>query len=116
MRLPPAIALAVLAASVNAAPPESVRASYDVHRNGLPVAVVQETYEKTGARYRIVSESNPTGLLALFVRTRVKVQSSGAVTPAGLRPESVRIRAARRRKQKRERDVRLAGRKTAHDL
>jgi hypothetical protein len=80
-------ALAALAGTGNASQPASITASYDVYQNGLPVAVVQETFEKNGAQYRIVSESNPTGLLALFVRTRIKIHSSGAVTPAGLRPE-----------------------------
>lgn len=79
--------LAAVAAAGGAAPPVSVKASYDVFRNGLHVAVVQETFEKKGAKYRIVSESNPAGLLALFVRTRVKVLSSGSVTSAGLRPD-----------------------------
>jgi hypothetical protein len=79
--------LAALAIAGHAAQPESVKAAYDVYRDGLHVATVQEAYAKNGVRYHIVSESNPAGLLALFVRTKVKVQSSGAVTPAGLRPE-----------------------------
>lgn len=85
-----ALALAALAAlpgAGNASPPASIAASYDVYQNGLPVAVIQEAFEKNGAKYRIVSESTPAGLLALFVRTRIRIQSSGAVTPAGLRPE-----------------------------
>jgi hypothetical protein len=89
-RLSVALAFAVFAAAAAAgiaAPPASVKASYDVFRNGLHVAVVQETFETNDARYQIVSESNPAGLLAMFVRTRVKVYSSGAVTQAGLRPE-----------------------------
>ncbi|MEK7877566.1 MAG: DUF3108 domain-containing protein [Pseudomonadota bacterium] len=80
-------ALAVVPDAGNASPPASIAASYDVYQNGLPVAVVQEAFEKNGAKYRIVSDSTPTGLLALFVRTRIKIHSSGAVTPAGLRPE-----------------------------
>lgn len=90
MRALPALALAALAAfpaAGSAAPPQSVTASYDVFRSGFHIAVVQETFEKNGARYRIVSESTPAGLLARFVRTHVKALSSGAVTPAGLRPE-----------------------------
>jgi len=71
----------------SAAPPASVKASYNVYRDGLHVAVVQETFEKINGKYHIVSESNPAGLFALFMRTRVKVLSSGAVTSAGLRPE-----------------------------
>jgi hypothetical protein len=81
------IALAAVPGAGNASPPASISASYDVYQNGLPVAVVQEEFEKIGAKYRIVSESTPAGLLALFVRTRIKIHSSGAVTPAGLRPE-----------------------------
>jgi hypothetical protein len=85
-----AIAFAALAAipiAGNSSPPASIKANYDVFRDGLHVAVVQEAFEKNGAGYRIVSESNPAGLLALFVRAMVKIQSSGTVTPAGLRPE-----------------------------
>lgn len=80
-------ALAAVSGAGNASPPASISASYDVYQNGLPVAVVQEVFEKNGAKYRIVSESTPAGLLALFVRTRIRIHSSGAVTPAGLRPE-----------------------------
>jgi len=80
-------ALAAVAGAGTASPPASITASYDVYQNGLPVAVVQETFENNGVKYRLVSESTPAGLLALFVRTRIKIHSSGAVTPAGLRPE-----------------------------
>jgi hypothetical protein len=76
-----------IAGFAHAASPVSVKASYDVYKDGLHVAVAQETFEKNGAKYHVVSESNPAGLLALFIRTRVRVVSSGAVTPAGLRPE-----------------------------
>ena len=54
-------------------------------KDGTQVAVVQETFEK-GAKYQIVSEQS-AGLLALFVRTRIKALSTGAVTQTGLRPE-----------------------------
>lgn len=87
IRLLSALLLLALVAAANAAPPTSVRASYDVYKDGTQVAVVQETFEKKGAKYEIVSESNPAGLLALFVRTRIKALSSGVVTQTGLRPE-----------------------------
>ncbi len=80
-------ALAAVSHAADASPPASITASYEVFRNGLPVAVVQEAFENSGTKYRIVSESNPTGLLALFVRTKIRIHSSGAVTAAGLRPE-----------------------------
>lgn len=72
-----------------AQPPVSIKAEYAVYKDGLHIATVHEDYEKTGDRYHIVSDSNPAGLLALFVRTRVKVMSSGTVTAAGLRPEKL---------------------------
>jgi len=69
-----------------AAAPEMINASYDVFRDGLYVGVVQETFEKTGNRYNVVSEINPAGIAALF-RGREKVTSSGTITRTGLRPE-----------------------------
>lgn len=81
------VAAIVVPALAGAAPPISVKASYDVYRNGLPIVLVQETFEKNGNRYRIQHESSPTGIFALFVRTHVKGQSAGAVTATGLRPE-----------------------------
>jgi hypothetical protein len=83
------LACAALATTAYAAPPATVKASYDVYRDGLHVAVVQESFENSGGKYQIVSETNPAGLLALFVRTKVRILSSGAVTPAGLRPEQL---------------------------
>lgn len=80
-------ALALGSVAARATPPEAIKASYDLSRNGLHIAVVEEAFEKNGAGYRIVSESTPVGLLSLFVRARIKVESSGAITPAGLRPE-----------------------------
>jgi len=79
-------ATVTLAAAGDAAPPASVKASYDVYRNGLHIVTTEETFEQNGAEYRIASESNPVGLFALFVRTRARVTSNGAITPAGLRP------------------------------
>ena len=84
------IACAMLIAappSLGAAAPETIKASYDLFKDGLLVATIQESFEKSGAKYLIVSESTPSKLLALFVRTHLKVQSRGSVTPQGLRPD-----------------------------
>ena len=85
----PALALLVWAGSALAAPPATVTAHYDVHKDGLHVATVNETFEQRGNAYSIVSESNPAGLLAIFVRTRIKVSSNGSVTATGLRPDQL---------------------------
>jgi len=90
LRFPSALAFAALAATVMAAgdaPPDSVKANYDVYKDGLHVAVMQESYERNGAKYHIVSESNPAGLLALFIRTKINAESSGSIMPAGLQPD-----------------------------
>ena len=81
------IASAMPVHAVSATPPAAVKAGYDVYRDGMQIIVVQETFEKTGARYRISHESTPAGVLAMFVRTHIKGQSTGAITPAGLQPE-----------------------------
>jgi len=86
-RLLCACALIALAAAAVAAPPATVKAGYDVYRDGLHIVTMQETFEQGDGKYHIVSESDPVGVLALLVRTRLKVVSNGTVTPAGLRPE-----------------------------
>ena len=83
------VALAACGAATAAAAPSAVKAGYDVYKDGLHIASVDESYEKTGDQYNIVSDSNPAGLLALFVRTKIKVQSSGSVTAAGLQPDKL---------------------------
>lgn len=88
-RLLLALALAALTAAVPcfAAPPASVKASYNLFKDGLHIATVDESFEKSGSKYQIVSASNPAGALKRLFRTQIRIHSSGTVTPAGLRPE-----------------------------
>ena len=69
------------------AAPSALVASYDVLLNGLPIAVINERFETGDDTYRIVSESNPVGLLALFRKQGVTLVSSGRLTAKGLQPE-----------------------------
>lgn len=69
--------------------PGSIKADYDVYRDGLHIATVAEHFAKNGDRYQIESDSNPAGLLAMFIKTKVKVQSSGTVNGTGLQPEKL---------------------------
>jgi hypothetical protein len=80
-------ALLTITVHAAAAPPSNVKAVYDVFKDGLHVATATESFERSDGKYRVVSEQTPAGLLAVFVRTRIRVVSSGTVTPAGLRPE-----------------------------
>lgn len=83
------IACAALLAAIPcfATPPASIKASYNLLRNGLHIATVQESFAKDGDKYAIVSATDPAGPLKLLFRTQVRIHSSGAVTPSGLRPE-----------------------------
>ena len=83
------IAWAAASVAIAATSPALVKADYAVFKDGLNIATVEETYEKNGEQYRIESDSNPAGVLAMFVRTKVKVKSSGTITPAGLQPEKL---------------------------
>jgi hypothetical protein len=80
------VALLAPALACAAAPPQSVATSYDVYRNGLRIAVMNETFEARGADYRLVSESRAVGLLALFKPDTVRFVSTGRITADGLQP------------------------------
>ena len=82
------VALAALAAAACHAAPASVSASYNLFRDGLHVATVDESFEANGGKYQIVSASNPAGMLKRLFRTQIRIQSTGAVTPSGLRPQA----------------------------
>lgn len=77
--------LLLLASSiVHAAPPQKITAIYEASRNGQPFAMVTETYQQEGNRYRLQSLTKGIGVYALFgVR---KLTSEGDVTADGLKP------------------------------
>ncbi len=79
-------ALALPCAAAESLAPQAVSASYDVYRNGLHIAVITETFEAKGDSYRIISDTQAVGLLALFQRQAVRVSSVGKLTAAGLQP------------------------------
>jgi hypothetical protein len=82
-----ALPLPVGHALAQAAAPTAISASYDVQFNGLQIAVINEKFDTANDTYRIVSESTPVGLLALFRKQGVTLVSSGRLTANGLRPE-----------------------------
>jgi hypothetical protein len=80
-------ALAVLCCATTVlAAPQTVRAQYAVSLNGAPVGVMHESFEARDGRYRIVSETHATGVLALIQRRPGRVTSSGEVREQGLHP------------------------------
>lgn len=82
-----ALPLPVRHALAQAAAPTAISASYDVQFNGLQIAVINEKFDTANDTYRVVSESTPVGLLALFRKQGVTLVSSGRLTANGLRPE-----------------------------
>lgn len=67
--------------------PQEVTLSYNVTRGGVSVAVIHERFEAKEGAFRITSDSNAIGLLALFQPRPARFSSSGRVTERGLQPE-----------------------------
>lgn len=82
-----ALPLPVRHALAQMALPAAISASYDVQLNDMQIAVVNEQFNTANDTYRIVSESTPVGLLALFRKQGVTLVSSGRLTANGLQPE-----------------------------
>lgn len=91
MNLKTAIAaIALLLAAAPAAPataPKSIRVTYDVSLNGLPVVRMTERFEARDGRYRAESESVPIGLFKLIQPRPAHFVSRGRIGPQGLAPE-----------------------------
>ncbi len=76
----------VLCVPAWAAPPASVKASYEVFSNGMKIGQIDEVYSHDKDRYTLTSTTTPLGLLAIFKPQKVFVRSSGLITKQGLRP------------------------------
>ncbi len=75
--------------------PLRIEASYDILKQGLKLAEVNEVFEHNDGHYRIVSVTKPVGLLALFQPETIVVTSEGAVTEQGLLPHHFTHRRTR---------------------
>lgn len=64
--------------------PQKVTAVYEATRDGKPFAIVNETYQQTGDRYRIESVTTGQGVYALFGKRTMT--SEGEVIAGGLKP------------------------------
>ena len=84
-----AAALLVLAVPSAAAIPDSpqgISASYDMYRNGIQIAVINETFEAKDGSYQLASETRAIGLFALVQRNALRFTSSGRLANWGLQP------------------------------
>lgn len=75
-----------LAGSSYAALPSSVRASYDVHKGGIRIGKIEETFTRNNGRYTLTSTTSPAGLVAVFRPGKIVISSSGTIGGHGLQP------------------------------
>ena len=81
-------ALVLWGTTLQSAPPERVKLTYDTSYNGLVVAETVEVLEHDSRTYVITSEVRGRGILALA--GVLKRTSRGRITPQGLRPDEYR--------------------------
>lgn len=87
MRILLALLIAGLASALHAETlPQRIEASYDILKQGIKLAEVNEVFKRTGDRYHITSVTKPVGLLALFQPETIVVTSEGEITEKGLMP------------------------------
>ena len=82
----------LLAAALASAAPPAVRATYAAFMNGMQVGTISEQFVSEGGKYRIVSETKPTGLATLVQRQPLRFTSAGTIGRDGLRPEHFQAR------------------------
>ncbi|MDQ1314396.1 MAG: hypothetical protein QG662_505 [Pseudomonadota bacterium] len=84
-RLLPAFGL-MLVATAQADAPQRMSLMYDLYRNGHKLGQVTDTFSRDGNRYTLASEMRADGPLKLLWPGSIRLESTGAVTPHGLRP------------------------------
>ena len=66
--------------------PSRLQVSYDVLKDSIKIASINESFIRTQDGYHIESISKAVGILALIKPETIRVVSEGLVTPKGLRP------------------------------
>ena len=80
------LAASLFAATAQAAGPAQMNVVYDLYRNGHKLGQVTDTFTRNGARYTLVSETRASGPLKMLWPGNIRLESTGVVTPQGLRP------------------------------
>lgn len=80
------LAASLFVATVQAAPPQQMTVVYDLYRNGHKLGQVTDTLSRSGNRYTLVSETRASGPLKMLWPGNIRLESTGVVTPQGLRP------------------------------
>ena len=80
------LAFSLFAASAQAALPQQMSLVYDLYRNGHKLGQVTDTFTRSGSRYTLTSETRASGPLKMLWPGTIRLESTGVVTPQGLRP------------------------------
>lgn len=80
------LAAALVAGSAQAAGPSRMNVVYDLYRNGIKLGQVTDTFTRNGTRYVLTSETRASGPLQMLWPGNIHLESTGVVTPKGLRP------------------------------
>lgn len=80
------LAASLFAATAEAAVPQQMNLVYDLYRNGHKLGQVTDTFTRTGSRYTLTSETRASGPLKMLWPGTIRLESTGVVTPQGLRP------------------------------
>jgi len=72
--------------SAYAASPSSVHATYEIYKGSLNIGQIEESFSRTDDHYTIVSTTRAVGLLAIFKRGKIILNSNGMVGDHGLMP------------------------------
>lgn len=72
------------------APPQQMSLVYDFYRNGHKLGQVTDTFSRNGSHYTLTSETRASGPLKMLWPGTIHLESSGLVTPQGLRPTQFR--------------------------
>lgn len=76
----------LFAATAQAMGPSQINVVYALYRNGLKLGQVTDTFTRNGSQYTLVSETRATGPLKMLWPGNIRLESTGVVTPQGLRP------------------------------
>jgi hypothetical protein len=76
----------LFAATAQAAAPQQLNLVYDLYRNGQKLGQVTDTFIRNGSRYTLTSETRASGPLKMLWPGTIRLESTGDVTPEGLRP------------------------------
>lgn len=83
------LAAGLFAAAAQAAP-QQMNLVYDLYRNGHKLGQVTDTFIRSGNRYTLTSETRANGPLEMLWSGVIRLESTGLVTPQGLRPAQFR--------------------------